>query len=86
MKTPISLIVAAALIVPAAASAQRITTPGTFDRHARNLAQTEEVAPAERRDDRMATTERSPRADRVPAAKAGRVNTAAPAARVGASS
>lgn len=84
MKTSLSLIVAAALIVPAAASAQRVTTPGTFARHAANLEQAEEAKAEQREESRMATSEREPAADRVPAAKAGKVNTAAPAARDGA--
>jgi hypothetical protein len=74
VKTLILTIAAASLTIPAAASAQRITTPGTFDRHAENLEQAEAKLGEESQRQRMAETGREHDADRVPAAKAGKVN------------
>ncbi|MEM7664918.1 MAG: hypothetical protein AAF250_03605 [Pseudomonadota bacterium] len=78
MKTLTSMIIAAALIAPHAASAQRHTTPNTQERHAVNLAETNSKdASSERRaDNERKDAERD---TRVTAAKAGKINVAAPA-------
>lgn len=72
MKTPIAIAVAATLALPQMAMAQRVTTPGTADRHAANLAKADEqrVAKAESSD------KKTDRYSHVNAAKAGKVNTA----------
>ena len=75
MKTLTSLVVAAALIAPGVASAQRIATPNTADRHEANLAQNKAdkaAKKAERSAQKDRATER-----KVRAAMAGRVNLAA---------
>ncbi|MEM9501006.1 MAG: hypothetical protein AAF941_04095 [Pseudomonadota bacterium] len=75
MKKSTSIIVAAALIAPSAAYAQRHTTPAQAERHAANLAEAEsheakgETYRSAGNDERQNSTE-------VKASKAGKINTA----------
>lgn len=84
MKTFTSILVAAALIAPSMAAAQRHTTPGTAERHAQNLAAAKGETKGDRDASQIARDDQEDRELRVPAAKTGKVNTAAPAARDGA--
>ena len=74
-----SILVAAALVAPTMASAQRIATPGTFERHEQNLEKADDKRAEARTTERRAENDRNVNDTRVPAAKAGKVNTAAPA-------
>ena len=80
MKTLTSLVVAAALIAPAAASAaagSRINTPGTEERHEANLSDnSDEETRATTAKAKVETAEDEPRKTRYRAALAGRVNVA----------
>lgn len=83
MKTFTSILVAAALIAPSMAAAQRHTTPRSADRHAQNLAEAKGEAAEGRQTVQIARNEQDQNDRRVPAAKAGKVNTATNAARTG---
>ncbi|AWW75454.1 hypothetical protein CD351_13540 [Erythrobacter sp. KY5] len=62
------------------ASAQRIATPGTFERHEQNLKKVDDKRAEGRMTERRADNDRNANESRVPAAKAGKVNTAAASA------
>ena len=77
MKALTTAIVAAALVVPGMAAAQRHTTPGAEQRIEKALEKAEQEEPIAKTAQR---DERREQADdrRVPAAKAGKVNAVAP--------
>lgn len=83
MKTVTTILVAVALIAPSMAAAQRHTTPRSAERHAQNLAEAKGEDAERREAARIARNEQEQRERRIPAAKAGKVNTASNAARTG---
>ena len=76
MKALTAFVIAAALIAPQAALAQRHTTPGQAERHAAAQAQAEAQAEETAAERAQEDNEDRRASNRVPAAKAGKVNTA----------